>query len=41
MAASTSTAVPSAQDEDDSRLRAVVDRITKEVKDSTISWSRR
>ena len=35
MAASTSTAVPSAQIDDGSRLRAVVDRTAQEVKDYT------
>ncbi len=35
MAASTSTAVPSAQIDDGSRLRAVVDRTAKKVKDYT------
>ena len=35
MVATTSTAVPSAQDEDGARLRAVVDRTAKEVKDYT------
>ena len=35
MAASTSTAVPSAKIDDGSRLRAVVDRTAKEVKDYT------
>jgi hypothetical protein len=35
MVASTSTAIPYAQDDDGSRLRAVVDRTTEEVKDYT------
>ena len=35
MAASTSTAVPSAQMDDGSRLRAVVDRTAMKVKDYT------
>ena len=38
MAASTSTAVPFAVLEDVSRLRAVVDRSTKEVKDYTTQY---
>ena len=38
MAASTSTAVPSAVLEDVSRLRAVVDHSTKEVKDYTTQY---
>ena len=38
MAASTSTAISSAQDEDGARLRAVVDRTAKEVKNYTSQY---
>ena len=38
MASSTSTAVPSAQDEDTSLLRAVLGRTSQEVKDYTVKY---
>jgi hypothetical protein len=38
MAASTSTSVPSTQDEDISLLRAILDRTSQEVKDYTVHY---